>query len=310
MRSPVPNPLVSVIITTRNRKEMLKRAVESVLKQTYSDLELIIVDDHSTDGTSRGSIGHDDARIKYLRNEACRGANFSRNTGIRASRGELVCVLDDDDAWLPTKLEKQVKKFQSGPDSVGLIYTGYFTVTSDGHTILEANPTHRGSVYRILIARCIFGALTVMVRKEILIKAGLYDENLSSCQDWDLWIRVTKLCDVDFVDEPLAKYYIHGDQKSTQLTKVLDGRLYLYNKYRTDIESNPRVEGQHLLRIGILQLQKNNRRIGMGYLFRSITTNPFQMWAYLHLAMNAFAPTLHLKYLWKMVTVGGTYVFT
>jgi len=306
----VPDPLVSVVITTHNRKEMLRRAVGSVLDQTFTDFEIIIVDDHSTDGTSPESIGHDDSRIRYVRNEECRGANYSRNVGINASRGEFVCILDDDDEWLPSKLEKQVSKIQGGPDSIGLVYSGFYYVTEDGSIAVEAKPQYRGDVKKALIERCIFGALTVMVRKEAIIKAGLYDERMRSCQDWDMWIRVSELCEVDFIDEPLAKYHVHSGQISTDLGKKIDGRLHLYDKYRTAIESTPGAEGKHLMCIGILYIHENDRRKGISYLVRSIASNPFQFRPYMHLVMNLFFPTLHSKFLKKQAAVGNSYLFT
>ncbi len=305
-------PIVSVIIPTHNRKHLLNRAVASVIHQTYSNLEIIIVDDGSTDGTGEESLGIKDPRIRFLRNETARGANYSRNLGIRASKGDLLCLLDDDDEWLPMKLERQVRKLHESPGTVGLIYCGYYTVSEDGKILAERHPAARGNVHRDLLGLCLFGALTVLVKKEHLLTAGLYDEKLRSCQDWDMWIRVSKLCEVDFVPETLAKYYVHGTQISTDLNKVIDGRLGIYKKNQSELVPFPWVESKHLEHIGALYLLNNNRSEGLKFLMKSVVSNPLRPWPYLHLVMNVFFPRMHLDFLRKQnsVNLGSCTVYS
>src|SRR5438132_12765470 len=106
-------PTVSVIIATHNRARLLRRAIHSVLAQTFEDWELLVVDDGSTDNTETIAVSLQDLRICYLRHEVNRGLSAARNTGIRISRGEYVAFLDDDDEWLPKKLERELEVFRS-----------------------------------------------------------------------------------------------------------------------------------------------------------------------------------------------------
>lgn len=291
-----------MIIPTHNRINLLRRAVASVIEQTYTDFEIIIVDDCSTDGTNSERLGIDDSRIVFLRNEKCMGANYSRNVGIRASRGEFICALDDDDEWLPTKLEKQVEIMQRGSSTLGLVYSGYYSVTEGGTILCETIPTLKGQVNKEIMEVCSFGAPTVMVKKEYLLEAGLYDEKLKSCQDWDLWIRILRLCEADYVPESLAKYCIHGNQVSTDLRKLIEGRLYIYQKYEEELSKSPSINGKHLQHLGVLHLLDCNRSEGMHFLIKSIITNPFQAWPYLHIIMNIFFPRMHSRFLKRQNT--------
>ena len=115
-------PLVSVIIPTRNRVEMLCRAVNSVLSQTFDNLECIVVDDESHDNTEKVINSFEDDRLKYFRHEKNKGASAARNTGIRQSKGGLIAFLDDDDEWIATKLEKQVPLLKGLPERFGMVY--------------------------------------------------------------------------------------------------------------------------------------------------------------------------------------------
>ena len=117
------DPLVSVIIPTRNRAKFLARAIESVLKQKYSKIECIVVDDASMDNTKEAVLAFNDSRILYLRNKVRIKASGSRNRGIKAAKGHYIAILDDDDEWLPDKIKKQVIKFGSVSKKVGVIYS-------------------------------------------------------------------------------------------------------------------------------------------------------------------------------------------
>lgn len=118
-------PKVSVVIPTHNRSSLLRRAIQSVLDQTYQDFEIIVVDDASTDDTEAVVKGFADERIRYVRHSENRGEAASRNTGIRLAKGEYIAGHDDDDVWLPPKLEKQVKAFEKASPKVGVVSPDY-----------------------------------------------------------------------------------------------------------------------------------------------------------------------------------------
>jgi len=121
-------PIVSIILPTRNRCHLIRGAVESVLNQTFSDIEVIIVDDGSTDKTAQVVTNLNDRRIRYERLNESRGAPVARNIGISLAKGEYIAFQDSDDEWLPQKLEKQMQAFEVSKPEVGVIYTGFYRI--------------------------------------------------------------------------------------------------------------------------------------------------------------------------------------
>jgi glycosyltransferase involved in cell wall biosynthesis len=184
-------PLVSVVIPTHNRAHLLGRAVNSVLRQTFVDFELIVVDDASADDTASVIGSLHDQRIKYTRHELNLGAPAARNTGILSAQGDYIGLLDDDDEWYPEKLEKQVLKFSKVSEAAGLIYSGYEVRDSDGCLLRTYLPEARGDVHLRLLLGTTIGSPTPLIRKACFQKAGLFDESLKSCQDWDMWKRIS-----------------------------------------------------------------------------------------------------------------------
>ena len=200
--------MVTAIITTHNRKDLLERAILSVLNQTYKDIELIVVSDGSTDGTDEFMQKYEsDKRVRYISYYPGRGGNYARNTGIKTAKGEYVAFLDDDDEWLPTKIEKQVVKIESD-SSIGLVYTGTHSIYVDDNVEFDSCPSLQGDMSKQILYNNFAGSTTtVMLRKSILDKSGLFDEELSAIQDYDLWMRVCQECLVSVVSEPLVNYY-------------------------------------------------------------------------------------------------------
>lgn len=233
--------LISVVIPTHNRSLMLNRAIESVLKQTYSNLEIIIVDDASTDDTERLVLQYEDPRISYIKIKDSKGANFARNTGVRSSNGEYVAFLDDDDIWFPNKLFLQVQMLKKN-SKLGLVYTGIEVVTEGEDIRYSIKPKFNGDISKnILIDNCIGTTSTVVLRRKIFEKAGGFDEKLPQLQDYDLWIRVAQICEVDFISDNLIYYYVH--QSIRQLTSSADKNKsaieYIDKKYAHLINELP-----------------------------------------------------------------------
>src|SRR5262249_34968268 len=141
-------PKVSVVIPTHNRATLLHRAVSSALTQTFSDLEVLIADDASSDATAELMLVIRDPRIKYLRHETKRGVSVARNTAISHASGEYIAFLDDDDEWLPEKLNIQLSHLNSARKSVGLICSGYYKVDSAFSKVQrEVIPSQRGWMF-------------------------------------------------------------------------------------------------------------------------------------------------------------------
>ena len=206
-------PAVSVIIPTYNRGWILREAIDSVLAQEYSDYELIVVDDGSTDDTREilGLYGQD---IIALR-QPNQGVSAARNRGIADSHAQLVAFLDSDDLWLPQKLIRQVAFFQSNPDAQ--ICQTEETWVRNG---VRVNPKKRhqklsGMIFEPSLALCLVSPSAVMIRKTLFDTVGLFDESLPACEDYDLWLRVSCRYPVFLIDEPLIiKHGGHADQLS------------------------------------------------------------------------------------------------
>jgi glycosyltransferase involved in cell wall biosynthesis len=191
--------LVSVVIPTYNRAHLVGRAIRSVLGQTFSDFELIVVDDGSTDNTVEVVRGFQDPRIRLVRLAKNCGGSRARNEGIRVARGEWVAFLDDDDEWLPRKLELQVARLSEFDDPrVTVVYCLYIiydelTGRESPNTNPEANTIHEGEVFDHLLRgwRSCHTA-GVMVKRSSLLDVGGFDKELPTSHDRDLWLRLAQ----------------------------------------------------------------------------------------------------------------------
>ena len=165
-------PTVSVIVPTYNREHMIGRALESVLAQEFTDFELIVVDDASTDNTEAVVRASGDSRIRYIREPANGGPNAARNRGMREARGEFLAFLDSDDEWLPGKLGRQVARFSELPDRVGAVYTGVETIDDDG-SVSHFVPELRGRLHSKLLARNVLhgASQSIMIRRSVAREA-------------------------------------------------------------------------------------------------------------------------------------------
>jgi glycosyltransferase involved in cell wall biosynthesis len=236
--------LVSVVIPTYNYHQFVVEAVESVLAQTYQPLEIIVVDDGSTDGT-RAELERFEGRIRYLFQEN-RGLPAARNRGIRAAEGEYVALLDADDLWAPTKIAKQVAVLERSPQ-VGLVFCGLtrVDVASGQSTIRHCPPDLRGDVRRQLLQRnCVTGsASAALVRRACFDKVGLFDETLRSAEDWEMWIRISRHFHFDYVQEPLIILRNHGGNMRTRIERMHEYQMKVIQRAFQD---DP-VQGDRLL---------------------------------------------------------------
>jgi len=202
------SPKVSVIIPTYNYAHFLPEAIQSVLAQTFQDFELFVVDDGSTDNTREVVAGFG-RRVNYIYQKN-KGYSAARNVGIRLSQGEVVAFLDADDTWLPEKLEVQVAYLDNHPE-VGIVYSHFLVVDRDGNVLPQPERTHySGMIFERLLLGNFIGMPTVAVRRECFAGIGPFDESLRTTADWELWLRLTRKNRVGYMDQPLAKYRLHG----------------------------------------------------------------------------------------------------
>ncbi|ANU22557.1 glycosyltransferase family 2 protein [Planococcus donghaensis] len=227
------NDKVSVIIPTFNRSELLKKALKSLEKQSHQNLEIIIIDDFSTDDTADVVAEMTDDRIIYLKHEVNKGGSEARNTGLKRATGNFIGFLDSDDQWLPDKIEKQLEKFSEDSD-VGVVYTGVQVVNENKQPTRKIVPEYRGDILsKLLEFNYIDTTSSVLVRKEVLDQVKGFDASLPSCQDWDLYIRLAQVTKFDFVKESLVLFYHHsGERITTNKTSVLNGHLSIFEKYK------------------------------------------------------------------------------
>lgn len=214
--APTHDALVSVIIPTHNRADLVVRSIRSVLAQTYRNLECIVVDDASTDSTPDAVQAIQDPRLIYLRHEQSKHASATRNTGIAAATGEYIAFLDDDDEWLPEKLEKQVALLRTLPAKVGMVYCwmDYY----DNETFVSTRrPTLRGSIFdQVLDEQRIGNCSTLLVRRAVIATVRGFDERLPRGNDGDFIRRVCLTYQVDVVLQALVKCYVgHGFARIT-----------------------------------------------------------------------------------------------
>jgi glycosyltransferase involved in cell wall biosynthesis len=210
-------PEVSVVIPTYNSARYLEQALGSVLAQTFQDLEIIVVDDGSTDETS-DVIGDLGAQVQYIQQRKS-GVSVARNHGVAKSTGRYVAFLDADDVWLPHKLARQIDALRN-VCSGRLCHSAF--LVSDAHLKpLEVRRAGVGSSLETLLfhGNVVGSPSTVICDRELLRSAGGFDPDLSQCADWDLWIRLAAHAGFLYLDEPLVRYRKH------ELSMSMDPRL-------------------------------------------------------------------------------------
>lgn len=290
---------VSVVVTCYNYARFLRESVESVLGQTYPDCEVVLVDDGSTDETPEvAARWGDDPRVRYVR-QANAGQAAAKNHGIRLAREPLVAFLDADDRWDRTKLAKQVPLFAR--PAVGVVYARGLFLDGSGNTRVPATVRRHGGaragrVTTALLYDNIVPFSSAVVRRELLDQVGGFDENLAMAIDWDLWLRLSRLCEFDWVDEPLLHYRVgHGDQMSRQILvrlecceRILAGFL---DRHRSEL---PAADVRDALAYSYAQrgelLEPSERGKALRYYARSLAQRPLHLPAWLGIARMVLRP--------------------
>ena len=205
---------VSVIIPTLNRRELITRALDSVVSQTYPIHEIIIVDNGSTDNTIP-MLSENYPFVKILKEKRL-GVSSARNTGIHAAKGDWLALLDSDDAWHTTKIERQLDCYSSIGKDYRLIHTS--EIWYKNGKLLNQKKTHKklgGNIFSECVRLCCISPSSSLIRRDIFSDVGYFDEELPACVDYDFWLRLSCREEVLFVDEPLTiKYGGHKDQLS------------------------------------------------------------------------------------------------
>lgn len=201
---------------TFNRAYVLERAITSVLAQSYKQWELFIVDDGSSDGTRALVASISDQRIHYIYQEN-QGVSGARNTGLGLARSAFICFLDSDDEWLPDKLHKQLDYLQANPEYLWVHSEEIWVRNGVRVNAMKKHQKGGGDQFLNSLSLCLIGASTIMIKKELLTKIGLFSTEHMICEDYDLWLRALRDHEIGYIEKPLIiKYGGGSDQLSTQ----------------------------------------------------------------------------------------------
>lgn len=228
---------ISVVIPTFNREREVVNAINSALCQSYKDLEVIVVDDHSEDNTQGVVQSIEDDRVQYALNRRSKGAQGARNTGIEIANGEWIAFLDSDDFWRRGKVKRQVEYIKETKEEVHSIYSE-FERKRDGSIFWSSNIGEGRIIYkeRFLYSNPLGGFSPFMVRREVLKKVGLLDEDLSAFQDKDLYYRVCADFNIHNISEILVVVNLDSnDRISDKDDERFFSSLKLYKKYKNNI---------------------------------------------------------------------------
>ena len=271
-------PRVSVVIPTYRRPVELKRALESVLTQDFTNIEVLVVDDNPP-----GTPGREDTTrlleslegpLVYIRTEGSLGGAGARNVGIEAARGEYVAFLDDDDQWLPGKLRRQMELMESLPLSVCSVDTGFFEIDETRGTKKQVKPALRGKIFDELLVKHKGRApklSSMLCRTRALREIGGFDASLPARQDLDLYLRLARNYSFEFIEDPLVIKYVHeNDRITANVTSKIRAFDLFYQKYRPDFLTRPRLHRIFLRKQALWLLYDRRFLKGTAQLMKSI----------------------------------------
>ena len=278
-------PRVSVIVPTHNRADLLPRAVDSVLAQTCGSYEILIVDDCSSDDTQDVIAGFFDPRIRSFRHDRNRGQSAAINTGIEHARGDFVGFLDDDDEWLPRKLEGQVALLDSAPQTVGLVYGWMDRVDdSSGRVIPAYRNAVEGDIFESSLALSIPGpTIVLLIRSSVAKEVGGMDESLLRHNDIDLICRISQRYHAAVLPEVVARahfghdYERMGEDNPKNLSAAADFLRSHMAKFAGDLSERPRARAAVLRRLAGVEMMLGNRRAALAAAASAFRLDPLDV---------------------------------
>jgi len=271
-------PAVSVILPTYNRSKTLERAINSVLKQTYSDLELIIVDDASTDNTEEivKAFMNKDGRVIYIKHSSNTGPAGARNTGIKRSTGRYIGFQDSDDEWMPDKLEKQVKILDNSPSHTGMVYTAFIRIFSNKSIYVppEKIRIKEGFIHYELLNGNFIGMPTTLIKKECFDRVGLFDESLPPLEDWELFLRISKYFSISYIDEALVAEFESEDSISKVKASNIRALRLILKKHYESFRKVPKALARYCFMIGDFLYRSGDKTDAREYLKNAFRLRP------------------------------------
>jgi len=295
-------PKVSVILPCYNGSLWISNAIDSILCQTYSNFELVIIDDGSTDNSKDVIYPYiSDRRVHYIYQEN-RGFSGAVNRGIKESKGDLIGFIGQDDMWMHNKLEVQAKYFDKH-ENVDLVHSNYCSIDSDEWIIKVIdikipNFTSRKELIEYLFINNFIGFETVLVKKRCFDKVGFFDERMIGYSDHDMWMRIAGNFNIGYIDLPLVKKREHGLQLSKiKVERVLRDEFLMVNKAINQYSFLKKVERKKLAILyyawGTIMLQKRNNKEAKQIFLKAILCRPWKFKA----IIAYITPTLY-KFIW------------
>jgi len=289
------NPTISVILPTYNRAKLINRSINSVLNQTYTEFELIIIDDGSVDFTEAIINKIEDSRILYLRHEKNCGAAAARNTGLKIARGEFVAFQDSDDMWMPEKLEKQIRAILEAPSEVGVVYTDMLRIDTNGQNYYWHSPEITSGSLINTNTLCYqvgnLGIVSMLIRKACLEEIGYFDERLPRFIDMDLCMRLSKKFKFKHIREPLVKYCMTEGISTNSAATIIAEKLLL-QKYYDDIKNNRKFLDSRYSYIARLLRSTGQIKDSRNYLIMAIKINPLNIKNIIYLILSYMRTSL------------------
>lgn len=251
--------LISVIIPTYNRRHTLPRAIESVLNQTHRDLELIVVDDVSTDDTLEYLGKIDDPRLKIVVLDQNGGAGRARNKGLEIASGAFLAYQDSDDEWSVRFLERLLTELENAGPDTGIVYCGKLVYGRDQQRVFGPGrvaympdpdrPVLEGDIHREVLSRPLVSSQTFLVRRALMERVGGWHETIRKGEDWELSARLSKITRYAFIEEPLSVTFLGADSATHNELKGVGTMMAILEANQDFYAADPPLHADMLLRI-------------------------------------------------------------
>jgi len=305
------------LLPTYNRAAYLGAAVQSAFNQTFSDFELIVVDDGSTDNTAEVIHSFRDPRLRFLQ-QANRGISGALNSGLAAARGHYIAILNSDDVWLPTLLATLAPVLESAA-TVGMAYSRAQAMDSKGQLLPRtagAPPKYSGDMLKSLLYGDHICTITTLFRHDLVIEAGGWDERLIANEDWDLWLRMARLSRFVFVDEVLAYFRVHPGRitgsVSQHFVRLVADRIRVVDKVYAQADLPLHIMQMRSLAyanvytdVGLRWLNAGDWREALRYLIHAVQIAPRSRQALLRIIMRIVYQRMLSQQTWGVRVVNG-----
>ncbi len=274
--------MISCIVTTYKRNtEILSRAINSILNQTYKDIEVIVVNDAPEEKTLcnkiKSLIEKYPDNVKYVEHEKNKGACAARNTGIRLAKGEYIAFLDDDDEWMEDKLELQLAQLIK--EDASLVYCDHLFIDAKGNEIYKKPfmdyVVGRNDFEKLLCFNFIGSTSFPLLKASALKEVGGFNENLKSSQDHEVWLKIARKNKISYVGKALVKYYYTEVAITRSPEKREQGYTYILNEFKKEYKNNKEVLHCRYILLSTVYFGMHCFKMGFKYLMKAFCLKPF-----------------------------------